>query len=153
VARLEDIHQPTRDNIVALECTSLDARPFVVGGPLSERRVSILSTAALFPPSAAPFAPGSAEFRELPESLPNSDILMSHVSINFDRTGWQRDINVVYPIDRLRELAQAGAIGSVADVHFSVMGSTDPKLMVETADSISARMKRDRIDAVLLSPV
>lgn len=97
--------------------------------------------------------PGSAEFRELPSWLKPDDILMSHVSINFDRTGWQRDINVVFPIDRLRELAAEGVIGSVADAHFSVMGSTDPELMEEAADSISARMMRDRIDAVLLSPV
>lgn len=153
MARLEDIPQPTRDNVVALECTSLDARPFVSGPPLTERRVAILSSAALFPRGRAPFAPGSAEFRELAEALPTGDILMSHVSINFDRAGWQRDINVVYPIDRLRELANTGVIGSVADTHFSVMGSTDPKLMEETADSLSARMKRDRIDAVLFSPV
>jgi len=153
MARIEDIYQPTRDNIVALECTSLEARPFVSGPPLKERRVAILTSAALVPRGAPPFMPGSAEFRELPESLPTGDILMSHVSINYDRTGWQRDINVAYPIDRLRELAADGTIGSVADGHFSVMGSTDPKLMEETADSISARMKRDRIDAVLFSPV
>ena len=153
MARLEDIPQPTRDNVMALECVTLDARPFVVGPPLAERRVAILSSAALFPRSDLPFMPGSAEFRELPVSLPAGDILMSHVSVNFDRTGWQRDINLVYPIDRLRELAAEGVIGSVGDMHFSVLGSTDPKLMEETADSISARMKRDRIDAVLLSPV
>lgn len=153
MARLDDIPQPTRDNIIALECTSPDARPFVHGPPLAQRRVSILSSAALFPRAEAPFMPGSAEHRELPASLPTSDILMSHVSINYDRTGWQRDINVVYPIDRLRELAAEGVIGSVADVRFSVMGSTDPKLMRETADSVVARMQRDRIDAVLLSPV
>jgi D-proline reductase (dithiol) PrdB len=153
LARIEDIPQPTRDNVVALECTSLEARPFVSGPPLSQRRVSIVSSAALFARGDAPFQPGSAEFRELPASLAADEILMSHVSINYDRTGWQRDINTIFPIDRLRELAAEGVIGSVADVNFSVMGSTDPKLMEETADSISARMKRDRIDAVLFSPV
>lgn len=153
VARLEDIPEPSRSNITVLECNRQDATPFVSGPPLSERRVAVVSSAALFPRDGIPFAPGSAEFRELPSWLPTSEILMSHVSINFDRTGWQRDINVVYPIERLRELASERVIGSVADVHFAVMGSTDPKLMQETADSIAARMKRDRIDAVLFSPV
>jgi D-proline reductase (dithiol) PrdB len=153
MARLEDIPQPTRDNVAALECTSLDEKPFVMGPPLSQRRVAIVSSAALFARGEAPFMPGSAEFRELPSSLAASDILMSHVSINYDRSGWQRDINTIFPVDRLRELAAEGAIGSVADVNFSVMGSTDPKLMEETADSMAARMKRDRIDAVLFSPV
>jgi D-proline reductase (dithiol) PrdB len=153
MARIEDVHQPTRDNVVALECTSLDARPFVSGPILSERRVAIVSSAALFPREGRPFAPGSAEFCELPSSQPAGDILMSHVSINFDRAGWQRDINVVYPIDRLRELADEGVIGSIGTKHFSVMGSTDPKLMTETAGSLSARLKRDGIDAVLFTPV
>jgi D-proline reductase (dithiol) PrdB len=153
MARLEDIPEPTRTNISALACASLDARPFVSGPPLSRRRVSILSSAALFSPPALPFTPGSAEYRELPASLPAADIHMSHVSINFDRSGWQRDFNVVYPMDRLRELATAGVIGSVADVHFSVMGSTDPALMEKTADDISVRMKQYGVDAVVLCPV
>ena len=153
MARLEDIPQPTRDNVAALECSRVESDPFVAGPPLSQRKVAIVSSAALYPRGGKPFAPGSAEFSELPASLPLGDILMSHVSINYDRTGWQRDINVVYPIERLRELAEAGVIGSLADTNYSVMGSTDPKLMEETADSIAARMKRERIDAVLFSPV
>jgi D-proline reductase (dithiol) PrdB len=64
---------------------------------------------------------------------------MSHVSINHDRNGYRRDLNVIYPIDRLRELAEEGVIGSVADTHFSVMGSTDPAAMVASADGIAAR--------------
>ena len=56
--------------------------------------------------------------------MPAGDILTSHVSINFDRAGFQRDLNVIYPIDRLRELAAEGVIGGVAETHFTVMGST-----------------------------
>ncbi|NJO23194.1 MAG: hypothetical protein HC868_09910 [Sphingomonadales bacterium] len=100
-----------------------------------------------------PFPAGSAEFRELPATLAAGDIRMSHISINFDRTGFQRDINVAYPVDRLRELAAAGAIGAVADTHYSVMGSTDPQTMTVTADGITGRLKQEQIDAVLLCPV
>lgn len=153
MARIDDIPLPTRDGVIALECPIVDARPFVAGPPLSQRRVALVSSAALFPRGGAPFMPGSAEFRELPASLPADQILLSHVSINFDRTGWQRDINVVYPIDRLRQLAAAGAIGAIAATHYSVLGSTDPKLMAETADSVAARMKREGVDAVMLCPV
>ena len=153
LARIEDIPQPTRDAVVGLECTSLDATPFVVGRPLPERRVAIISSAALFARSDVPFTYGAADFRELPASLPAGEILMSHVSINFDRTGWQRDINVIYPIDRLAELAAEGVVGSVARTHFSVLGSTDPILMDDTADGITARLMQDGVDAVVLSPV
>jgi D-proline reductase (dithiol) PrdB len=73
--------------------------------------------------------------------------------INFDRTGWQRDINIVYPIDRMRELAAEGVIGAVADINFTVLGATEPMKMLESVESIAARVKRDQIDSVLLCPV
>jgi D-proline reductase (dithiol) PrdB len=47
--------------------------------------------------------------------LPAADTLMSHVSINFDRAGFQRDLNVVYPMDRMRELAPEGVIAFCRD--------------------------------------
>ena len=89
----------------------------------------------------------------LPATLAAGDILMSHVSINFDRSGFQADLNTIYPIDRLRDLASAGVVGSVADQHYSVMGSTDPRAMAVTADQIVGQLQQERSDAVLLSPV
>ncbi len=78
---------------------------------------------------------------------------MSHVSINFDRAGFQRDLNVVYPVDRVRELAAEGVIGGVAETNFTVMGSTDPAGMTEFAGQIAGQLRQERIDSVLLSPV
>ena len=122
MARPEDIPQPTRD----APCPSFDTQPFVVGPPLAQRRVAIVSSAALIRRGDKPFPFGSAECRFLPAAMPAGDILISHVSINFDRAGFQRDVNVVYPIDRLRELAAEGVIGGMAETNFTVMGSTDP---------------------------
>jgi D-proline reductase (dithiol) PrdB len=85
--------------------------------------------------------------------MPAGDILMSHVSINFDRAGFQRDLNVVYPVDRLRELAAQGVIGGAAETHFTMMGSTDPTGMATTADQITGQLQQERIDSILLSPV
>lgn len=153
MARVEDIPQPTRDVAVAIPCPSFDTTPFVTGSALSRRRVAIVSSAALIPRGDQPFAVGSAEVRFLPSTVPMRDLLISHVSINFDRTGFQRDANVVYPLDRLRELATDGVIGGVADTHYSVMGSTDPVGMTEAADAMAARMHAEGVDTVLLSPV
>ena len=100
-----------------------------------------------------PFPAGTAEFRELPATLSPVDMLMTHVSINFDRIGFQRDVNVAYPIDRLNELASEGIIGAVAATHYSVMGSTDPATMAATADGIVGRLKQENVDAVLFCPV
>lgn len=153
MARIDDIPQPTRDAILTLGVGPLPGEPWVRPRPLAKARFAILTSAALHARSEMPFAAGSAEYRELPASLAPNDMLMSHISINYDRFGSQRDINVAYPIDRLRELAAAGRIGSVAKTHYSVMGSTDPATMATTADGLVARLKQEEVDAVILCPV
>jgi D-proline reductase (dithiol) PrdB len=153
MARLEDIPQPTRDAVAGLPIAEPDTAPWVAPPPLARSRIAILTSAALHRRSEGPFPHGTAEFRELPTTLAPADMLMTHVSINFDRIGFQRDINVAYPIDRLAELAAEGVIGSVASTHYSVMGSTDPATMAETADGIVARLREEGVDAVLLCPV
>lgn len=153
MARIEDIPQPTRDVVVAAPCPELEGSPWVKPKPLAQCRVAIVTSAALHPLADKPFQANSPEFRMLSASMPAADLVMSHISINFDRTGYQRDINVVYPIDRLKELAANGVIGSVAETQYSVMGATDPTTMIETAAGISGLLKQQRVDAVLLCPV
>jgi D-proline reductase (dithiol) PrdB len=153
MARPEDIPQPTRDAVLNLACPVFETTPFVAGPPLAKRRFAILSSAALIKRGDPPFPFGSGECRFLPADLPAGDLLISHVSINFDRSGWQRDINVVYPIDRLRELAAVGEIGGVAETHYTVMGSTDPAAMVQSVDQIEGQLRQERIDSILLNPV
>jgi len=73
--------------------------------------------------------------------------------VNYDRTGFQEDRNVVFPIDRLRELVAEGTIGSVAAMHYSFMGATDPIQMEPYARELAGQLKSDQVDAVILSPV
>ncbi len=153
MARIEDIPEPTRAAVNALPCPSFDSTPFVTGPSLSKRRVAIVSSAALIQRGEKPFAIGSAECRAVPTAWSTADILISHVSINFDRAGFQRDINVVYPIERLQELARDGVIGSVAATHYTVMGSTDPATMHASADQMAAAFHADQVNAVVLTPV
>ncbi len=153
MARLEDIPEPTRTAVRDLPCPAFDTTPFVSGPALSKRRVAIVSSAALIHRGDQPFPVGSPEYRAVPDSWRTADILISHVSINFDRAGFQRDINVVHPVERLHELAAEGVIGSVAQTHFSVMGSTDPAEMSASADAMAAALHADKVDAVVLCPV
>jgi D-proline reductase (dithiol) PrdB len=153
MARLEDIPEPTRTAVASIPCPRFDTTPFVAGPRLSERRVAIVSSAALIHRGDKPFPFGSGEFRAVPGTWSNDEILISHVSINFDRAGFPRDINVVYPIDRLRELAAEGVIGGVTSAHYTIMGSTDPAAMVESADGIAAALLADGCNAVVLAPV
>lgn len=153
MAYTQDIPQPTRDVVLNLPCPSFETAPFVAGLPLAQRRVAIVSSAALIRRGDKPFPFGSGECRQIAADTPPNDLLISHVSTNFDRSGWQRDINVVFPIERLRELAAAGVIGGVADTHYTVMGSTDPAEMEEAVAQIAGQLRQERIDSVLLSPV
>lgn len=153
MARIEDIPEANRAHILSLEMVTFAERPWVAGPPLGERRIAVVSTAALARHDEPPFLPGEAGFRALPASLPASELRMSHVSINFDRAGWQRDANTIYPLERLGELARDGTIGSVADTHYALMGSTDPRAMAESADAIAARLRSEGVNGVLLCPV
>lgn len=153
MARLEDIPQPTRDAVAGLAIATPETVPWVMPRALAESRVAIVTSAALHRRSEKPFAAGTPEFRDLPSALAADDLLMTHISINFDRIGFQRDINVVYPIDRLKDLAQEGVIGSVAATHYSVMGSTDPATMAATADGMTERFRQEGVNAVVFCPV
>ena len=153
MARIEDIPEPTRNAVLTVPCPAYETTPFVRGPALSQRRIAILTSAALIRRGDKPFAFGTAECRFIPAGTPDNELLISHVSINFDRHGFEQDLNTVYPIDRLRELAAEGVIGGVADTHYTVMGSSDPAGMTEAADQIAGQLRQERIDAVLLTPV
>ena len=76
-----------------------------------------------------------------------------HLRSNYDRTGFQQDLNVVLPLDRLRELAAEGVIGSVADYNYSFMGAAPIRQLEPRARQLAGLLKQDQVDAVLLSPV
>jgi D-proline reductase (dithiol) PrdB len=136
-----------------LALPSFDSTPFVVGKPLSERRVSVISTAALQRRSDRAFANGEASYRVIPRDTDPGDIIMSHGSVNFDRSGFQQDLNICFPLERLKELAAEGFIGSVADFHYTVSGAIDPRRNEASAREIAGLMQRDSVDAVLLIPI
>ena len=63
------------------------------------------------------------------------------------------DINCVFPLDRLRELAAEGVIGGVADKHLGFMGYTQQlrDLYERAAPEMAKAIERSRADAVLLT--
>lgn len=153
MARLSDLPEVTREHIENLDCPRFETRPWMVGARSSQRRVAIVSSAALICRGDRPFHASDASFRTIRHDLPDSDILMSHVSVNFDRTGFQEDAEIVLPRRRLDELAASGMIGSVASEHYSVMGSIEPRKLAATGREIARRLKADQVDAALLVPV
>jgi len=154
MAILEELPEIERKFLESLECPVFETRPWVEGPPLRERRVAIISTAGLHRKEDRPFTfdPGDY-YRVIPWDSEAKDLIMSHVSTNFDRSGFQQDWNVLFPLDRLRELQDQGVIGSVAEYHYYFMGAHDPVPMESTARSLAGLLKKDGVDAALLIPV
>ena len=153
MARMADLPETLAAHLKVLPLPSFNDTPFVAGPPLAARRVALISTAGLSRRSDHRFAAGDADYRVLPGNLAGNDLIMSHISVNYDRTGFQEDVNVVFPIDRLRELADARIVGSMADLHYSFMGATSPEDLEPAAKTLAGHLKADDVNAVVLVPV
>jgi D-proline reductase (dithiol) PrdB len=153
VTRLTDLPPAQALRLAELECPDFETRPWTTGPALSQRRVAIVSSAGLVVRGEDPFRGRDPDYRAIPGSTKPEDLLISHISINFDRTGFQEDWNVVFPLDRLNELAAEGTIGSVAETHYSFMGATDPVQMEPFARDLAGRLRQGKVDAVILPPV
>ena len=121
--------------------------------PLKDSTLALISTAGLHRRGDRPFRPGDGSYRVIPAETPARDLVMSHISVNFDRTGFQQDHNVAFPIDRLRELVDEGVIGSMASMHYSFMGAFPPDAAEPHAQHLAGLLKQDAVDAALLVPV
>jgi len=136
-----------------VKCPTYDDTPLLAGKQISERRVVIISTAGLHKRGDRAFDRDDGSYRVIPAQTPARDLVMSHVSVNFDRTGFQQDHNVVFPIDRLRELVADGTVGSMASVHYSFMGAFPVDAAEPHARHLAGMLKADKVDAALLVPV
>ena len=153
VKRLSDMPEVEANHLRRIECPTYDDTPLLSGKPLNERRAAIISTAGLHRRGDRPFQPGDGSYRVIPGDTSASELVMSHLSVNFDRTGFQQDLNVVFPIDRLRELLADRAVGSMAALHYSFMGAFPPDAAEPHARHLAGLLKADKVDAALLVPV
>jgi D-proline reductase (dithiol) PrdB len=153
MVRLADLPPAMAENLRNLELPQFDATPWVMPPPLPGARVAIVTTAGLHTSHDANFNPGSGQYRVIPGDIDPAELLMTHVSVNFDRSGFQQDVNVVFPLEHLHAMQQAGAIESLARWHYSFMGATDPARMAESGPEVGRLLKEDRVDVALLVPV
>ena len=154
MAKLESMSPQERKHLEEVKCPTFTTQPWVTGKPLKQRRVAVISTAGLHGKKDRPFTMDPGDFyRVIPGDIKASDLMISHLSANFDRTGFQQDWNVMFPLDRLRELARDGIIGSVADYHYSFMGAVDPVQLENDVRDLAGLFKKDHVDALLLLPV
>jgi D-proline reductase (dithiol) PrdB len=154
MVRLNELSEAERKFHEGVSCPTFETQPWVEGPLLSQRRVAIVSTAGLHRRGDHPFTFDARDgYRIIPGDVVANDLVMTHVSANFDRAGFQHDWNVVFPVDRLRELAEEGIISSVASYCYSFMGAHDPMALEDQAHSVVDLMVKDQVNAVLLVPV
>lgn len=153
MVRLAQCEEAVREHLLKIPCLTYASSPFVTGVKISQARIALISTAGLHRRSDRPFGVGETGYRLIPKDVEAQDLVMSHISTNFDRTGFQMDMNTVFPLDRLRELEDQGFVGSLAEYHYSFMGATPPEQMEQEAYQLAAILKKDQVDAVLLVPV
>lgn len=130
------------------------AARWITPKPVQESTVAIISTAGLHRRSDTPFQPGAIDYRIIPGDIDFGDLVLSHISTNFDRSAFQQDPNISFPLDRLREMADDGEIGGVSPWHYSFMGAQpNHEALRETGEEVGRLLAADDIDIALLVPV
>ena len=154
MVRLKDLPAYDREHLLVKNLPPLGPDAWVSPTrALSEQRIALITTAGLHYRDAERFAFADPTYRPLAADRAD-ELVMSHSSANFDRSGFAEDVNLVLPVDRFAELESQGEIGSLASVHYSFMGSgLLPEAYEQSATEVAGLLKQDRVDAVFLTPV
>ncbi len=94
---------------------------------------------------------GDFTYRLIPGDADVKDMMVSHGG--YDNSDVNKDINCMFPIDRIRELAKEGFIKSVAKTHVGFMGGggNQQKFREETGPKIAEILKEEGVDTVLMT--
>ncbi len=158
MVRLNDLHPEEAHHMrnMGQRFAQLELPPdaWVTPPPLSEATVALVTSAGLHRRDDPPFRFGDYAYRLIPRDVDPAELVQAHVSVNFDRTHFQRDVNVVLPLDRIRELHASGEVGGVSAWHFSVMGANPtPTRLAPAALDMAQRMRELGVDCAMLTPV
>src|SRR5437867_12183468 len=131
--RLDRLSQIARNNLLTFPAQVNETAPFVrPAKPLAACRLDIVTTAGVHVRGDRLFTPGDQTYRVIPSGTPTADILQSHTSIGFDRVAIMRDINISFPIDRLRALVARGELGGLGPSLYLFMGAPREVLPIES---------------------
>jgi len=130
--------------------------------PISDSRISLVSTAGLSMKGDEPFdmetekrrpSWGDPSWRRLSSDVETSTIQANHLHI--DTKHLLTDLDVCFPVPLLHQLATEAVIGEVADSHYSIMGfqGTDLRRIEPSCVAIADAMGVDGVDLAILIPV
>jgi D-proline reductase (dithiol) PrdB len=125
---------------------------------LLHSRIAIVTTAGVHHRDQKPFdmqdREGDPSYRTIDLWKPLPELMITHDY--YDHTDADKDINIVFPIERLKEFERLGLIGHVSDIHYGFMGHITgrhiPALINKIAPEVARKLHEDNIDAVLLTP-
>jgi D-proline reductase (dithiol) PrdB len=148
------------DRVVrGIDPLKFDSTPWApVVKPLAQMTVALVTTAGVHLKTDAPFDMGSksgdGSLRVIGAGVTQGDLVITHDY--YDHTDADRDVNIVLPLDRLRELVASGVVGAVAKRHYGFMGHIEneqvEKLIRQSAPQVAHMLKEDGVDAVLVAP-
>ncbi len=120
-------------------------------GRLETASVCLVSTAAVRLRSDAPFqTEGDTTFRVIPGTASAADL--AYDDTHYDHACVDQDLNCVFPIDRVRELAKEGRVGGLTERHFSLgFSSALRELRDTTIPALAREVDRERPGIVLLT--
>ncbi len=155
---VENYKRLIRENYVRdFDWTHFEEAPWTpLRRPVRESRVALVATVGVHLRTDRPFdidnPNGDPTFREIPDACTTADLTLSHDG--YDTENCLPDINCVFPIDRLHELAREGIVGSASPVHFSCMGYIPHvgPLMEETAPEAGRRLRAAGVDVAVCVP-
>jgi D-proline reductase (dithiol) PrdB len=97
------------------------------------------------------FIRSAPELSEIPSSTPVSELQVRHGG--YDIRSAERDSNVTFPMERLREAHAEGRVGELADTYFSFPGATAQGRLRKVLPEWVERLHDQDIDLMLLVPV
>lgn len=124
---------------------------------ISEAKGALISTGGIFlkgnPPFNDNYGIGDPSYREIPSDVSIKDLSRYHE--HYDQTNSMKDINCVFPVERMRQLQSEGVIGSLADTFYSFMGylTVPHPLKKITAPEVVKKMLRENVDFAVIVPV
>ncbi len=156
MVRLSDLHPSEADHLRARAeaMPTFECEQWLTPPPLHEATVAIVSTCGMHLRDDPHFRPGATDYRLVPRGVDWGNIVMSHISANFDRSGVAGDPNIAMPLDRLEELASAGEIGGVSRWHYTFMGAHPrPQMFEDAGREVGRLLAADGVDVALLVPI
>lgn len=123
---------------------------------LSESRLTFVSTAGVQPKDSMPFDTvhpvGDYTFRRVPSDSKPSDLEIHQ--LKYPTFGAKKDLNVIFPIERLQELVEEKFVGSLTENFYSFIGyNMDAERLESTlAEDIAEAVEAENSDVALLSP-